>query len=350
MNRMTTPASIPENEDSSRAFPEVISELLLEIISRRALIVLGSTPLEEGEYIAHGLWGHELAAKLLDLEGDEEIYLLDVRGREAYEQGHIEGAHHVEFSQWASPENLLRLPRDHKIIVVCETGLAAAQVVAGLRLLGYDAAVPKTGINGWAQTHMTESLVEEFQSAKYPVKRVAPANGHAPAPKDAIFHAPEDHEYELIAERIHQVFSRMEVSQDRNGDGNDDGADAHIHPAHIITARELNSLLQDELAREGLFLLDLRREEDFEGVGHIEGAMRMDFDAVAVPGNLELLPKDRKIITICYTGNLAAQLAAVLRFLGYDAAALAYGMISWTRTPTTYLYLKDIQKADNPLV
>ena len=76
----------------------------------------------------------------------------------------------------------------------------------------------------------------------------------------------------------------------------------------------------------------------------------MDFDAVAVPGNLELLPRDRKIITICYTGNLAAQLAAVLRFLGYDAAALAYGMISWTRTPTTYLYLKDIQKADNPLV
>jgi hypothetical protein len=36
--------------------------------------------------------------------------------------------------------------------------------------------------------------------------------------------------------------------------------------------------------------------------------------------------------------------------LGYDAAALAYGMVGWTRTPTTYLYLKDIQSADNPLV
>jgi len=330
---MITPAPIPENQDNSRAFPEPIDELLHEILSRRALSVLASTPLEEGEYIAHGLWGHELATKLADLERDEEIYLLDVRGREAYEQGHIEGAHHVEFSQWASPENLTRLPRDHKIIVICETGLAAAQVVAGLRLLGYDAAVPKTGINGWAQTHMTEGLVEEFKSAKYPVKRVPPENGHAPAPKDAIFHAPEDHEYELIAERIHEVFSEMPAFQDSNS--NDDYA--HIHPANIITARELNSLLQDELAREGLFLLDLRREEDFEGVGHIEGALRMDFDAVAVPGNLELLPKDRKIITICYTGNLAAQLAAVLRFLGYDAAALAYGMISWTRTPTTLI-------------
>lgn len=339
---MTAPASIPENPENKknrRAFPEVIDELLHEILSRRALSVLGSTPLEEGEYIAHGLWGHELAAKLADDERDEDIYLLDVRGRAAYEKGHIEGAHHVEFCDWASPENLSRLSRDHKIIVICETGLAAAQVVAGLRLLGYDAAMPKTGINGWTQTHMTESLVEEFQSAKYPVKRVPPTYGHAPAPKNAIFHAPEDHEYELIAERIHEVFSDLPASDNGN-----------IHPAHIITARELNSLLQDELASEGLFLLDLRREEDFEGVGHIEGAVRMDFDAVAVPGNLELLPKDRKIITICYTGNLAAQLAAVLRFLGYDAAALAYGMISWTRTPTTYLYLKDIQKADNPLV
>jgi len=335
-----------DNDENTHAFPEEIGERLREVLSRRALSVLGSTPLEEGEYIAHGLWGHELAAKLADAERDEEIYLLDVRRRDAYDQGHIDGAHHVEFSQWASPENLELLPHNHKIIVICETGLAAAQVVAGLRLLGYDAAVPKTGMSGWTQTHMTESLVEEFQSAKYPVKRIPPTDGHAPAPKDAIFHAPEDHEYELIAERIHEVFSEAPVVQ--RGDGGD--GREHIHPAHIITARELNAILQDELAREGIFLLDLRREEDFEGVGHIEGALRMDFDAVAVPGNLELLPKDRKIITICYTGNLAAQLAAVLRFLGYDAAALAYGMISWTRTPTTYLYLKDIQKADNPLV
>lgn len=336
---MSAPAPSPKNQKNSRAFPEAIDELLHEILLRRALSVLASTPLEEGEYIAHGLWGHELAAKLADLERDEEIYLLDVRSREAYEQGHIDGAHHVELSQWASPKNLSRLPRDHKIIVICETGLAAAQVVAGLRLLGHDAAVPKTGINGWTQTHMTEALVEEFQSAKYPVKRVPPTNGHAPAPTDAIFHAPEEHEYDLIAARIHEVFSDLPAAENGNG-----------HPAHIITARELNALLEDELAREGIFLLDLRREEDFEGVGHIEGALRMDFDAVAVPGNLELLPRERKIITICYTGNLAAQLAAVLRFLGYDAAALAYGMISWTRTPTTYLYLKDIQKADNPLV
>lgn len=336
---MSTSDSIPENQENNRAYPEELDERLRELLSRRALSVLASTPLEEGEYIAHGLWGHELAAKLGDLERDEEIYLLDVRGREAYEQGHIEGAHHVEFSEWASPDNLSRLSRDHKIIVICETGLAAAQVVAGLRLLGYDAVVPKTGINGWTQTHMTEKLVEEFQSAKYPVKRVPPTNGHAPAPADAIFHAPEDYEYELIAERIHEVFSDLPAADNVDG-----------HPAHIITARELNSLLQDECERDGIFLLDLRREEDFEGVGHIEGALRMDFDAVAVPGNLELLPRDRKIITICYTGNLAAQLAVVLRLLGYDAAALAYGMVSWTRTPTTYLYLKDIQKADNPLV
>ncbi|MFA5808841.1 MAG: hypothetical protein WC935_00705 [Thermoleophilia bacterium] len=48
--------------------------------------------------------------------------------------------------------------------------------------------------------------------------------------------------------------------------------------------------------------------------------------------------------------ELAAQLATVLRMLDYDAEALAHGMVGWTRTPATYLYLKDIQKADNPLV
>ena len=91
-------------------------------------------------------------------------------------------------------------------------------------------------------------------------------------------------------------------------------------------------------------------EHDFEGVGHIEGSLRMDFGAPALPDNLKRLPRDRKIITICYTGNLAAQLAAVLRMLDYNAVALAYGMAGWTRTLASYLYLKDIQKADNPLV
>jgi len=43
--------------------------------------VLASTPLDEGDYIAHGLWGHELAARLADSDRDEDFFVMDVRSR-----------------------------------------------------------------------------------------------------------------------------------------------------------------------------------------------------------------------------------------------------------------------------
>lgn len=334
---MSEPVSLSELEDESGAADAAAGdELIIEVISRRALSVLASTPLEEGEYIAHGLWGHELAAKLTDPAQREKLYLLDVRSRDAYDEGHIDGAHHVDFNEWASPVSLASLPYDRKIIVICDTGLIAAQVAAGLRLLGYDAAVPRTGINGWTQTLMTRGLVEEIQAAGYPVMRVPPKDSCIAAPRDIIFDQPDKDEYEVIAARAREVFSGAA------GDGGSTG--------NIISATDLSSMLEKDGGREQVFLLDLRCEEDFEGVGHIEGSVRMDFDAVAVPQNLQKLPRDRKIVTICYTGNLAAQLATVLRMLDYDVEALAYGMVGWTRTPATNMYLKDIQKADNPLV
>ncbi|MFA6001316.1 MAG: rhodanese-like domain-containing protein [Thermoleophilia bacterium] len=334
---MFTPVSPSEQEDEAGAAGMAAAEKIInEVISRRAMRVLASTPLEEGEYIAHGLWGQELAAKLDDPLKREDYYLLDVRTREAFDEGHIAGAHHVEFKEWASPDNLSGFPLDRKIIVICDTGLMAAQVVAGLRLLGYDAVVPRTGLNGWAQTSMTPGLVEEIHAAGYPVRRVPPKDGCICAPRDIVFDRPDEKEYEVIARRAREVFA------DAIGDGDFGG--------NIINASELNTMLEKGAGQEQIFLLDLRREEDFEGVGHIEGAIRMDFDAMAVMKNLQRLPRDRKIVTICYTGNLAAQLVTVLRMLDYDAQALAYGMVGWTRTPSTYMYLKDIQKADNPLV
>ncbi|MCL4474379.1 MAG: rhodanese-like domain-containing protein [Actinobacteria bacterium] len=316
-----------------------------EVIARRALNVLASTPLERGDFIANGLWGHEFAARLADPGRRDEFFILDVRSRDAFDEGHIEGAEHIEFAEWASSANLARLPLNRKIAVICETGLEAAQVVSGLRMLGYDAVVPKTGINGWTRSSAAERLLEELQSVKHPVKRVPPVENFVKGTGEAVFDRPHEDDYAIIASRIHDVFSSagtVEAGSPGNGSA-DEGR-------HLIGAGELLAKLLDENARQEIFLLDLRREEDFEGVGHIEGALRIDFDAAAVPENLEMLPRDKKIVSICYTGNLAAQLTVVLRMLGYDAAALSYGMVGWTRTPTTYLYLKDLQKADNPLV
>lgn len=303
-----------------------------ELIVSRARKVIDATPMS-GKHTANSLWGGEFRELL---SSGEELFILDLMEKGGYDSGHIAGSVHMEFSKWAAPENLERLPWDRKIAVICETGDKASQVTGGLRLLGYEALAVKTGMPGYARTDATDELVAAIQSAGRPVRRKPPVRSWPEAVGPAPFEKPEADEYEALLSRA------SEEAAATPGSGH--------FASHIIHPEELAALISDPEASKQIFLLDLRREEDFEGVGHIPGAVQVDFEYALSEEALALLPADAKIITICYTGNLAAQLTTMLRLLGHDAAVLAHGMVQWTRTPTTHQYLKDLETAAGALV
>lgn len=298
-------------------------------IRSRALEVLAST-VPEGEFFANAIWGRDFAAAYQ--RDRAAFFIVDVRGREDYCRGHIEGAMHMDFNNWADPAKLSRLPRDRKIIVVCENGCASAQVAAGLRLLGFDAAIVRTGMNGWTRTRNTGATLEVLEGAGFPVTR-AEAAPCAPAPDGVSF---GDIPLDLYGELVERIGGRFRETP-TTGDT----------ARNIIEPDRLRELLDG--GHEGYFLIDLREDFEFEGFGHIAGARWMDFRAAAVPDNLALLPRDRTIVTICYTGNMAAQLTTVLRMLGYDAVVLNLGMAGWVKNPTTRSYIDDITAAANPV-
>ena len=70
---------------------------------------------------------------------------LSVRSAADYAKGHIKGAVNIPFGK-GMEQKFSSLPKDKKIIVYCYTGQTAAQTVAGLRLLGYDAVSLNGGI------------------------------------------------------------------------------------------------------------------------------------------------------------------------------------------------------------
>ena len=321
-----------------------------EALLGRARRVLASVP-AEGDFIANGIWGIDLAGQMASRR--DELFVLDVRAREDYDAGHIEGAVHVEFSELALAEGLDMFPKDRKIIVVCQAGGLSAQAVASLRLLGYDAAMLRTGMNGWAPGSGRLEALAVIEAAAYPVIQ-APPLPCAALEAAGVFDQPAADEREAVLTRLREQMQLARTADARvpAGLAAADGAGfaPAVDAAGVVSPEQLHAALMDPDASERLFLLDLRREEDFEGVGHLDGAVRMDFDAALMPENLEQLPHGRTIVTICYSGNMAAQLAQILRLLGYDTAVLAYGMVGWKRTPTTYLYLKDLQKGDNPVV
>ena len=93
------------------------------------------------------------------------------------------------------------------------------------------------------------------------------------------------------------------------------------------TKEDWNYIIPEELEKDTskYFLLDIRKPEAFKKV-HIKGAKNIFWLELLKKENLKKLPKDKKIVLVCYVGHTASQMLVALRLLGYDVAALKFGM------------------------
>lgn len=82
----------------------------------------------------------------------------------------------------------------------------------------------------------------------------------------------------------------------------------------------------DEL--KDYFILDIRKKSDYESA-HIPGAINVEMGDIAKPSTLALLPRDKPILIVCYTGQSASLVNGILVMMGYDAWTLRFGMMSW---------------------
>jgi len=92
---------------------------------------------------------------------------------------------------------------------------------------------------------------------------------------------------------------------------------------NYITPKEFNDLSQKE--KDKFFILDIRKPKDFEK-GHIENAINIFWLDLLKNENLKKLPKDKKILVVCYVGHTSSQVMVLLKLLGYDVVSLKFGM------------------------
>ncbi|HAQ06296.1 MAG TPA: hypothetical protein DCR24_01695, partial [Bacillus bacterium] len=98
--------------------------------------------------------------------------------------------------------------------------------------------------------------------------------------------------------------------------------------AQSITARDVFEKLI--LNYDPSYLIVDVRETAAFAAGHIEGAVNIPYKMTADPNQLANLPKDKKIVVVCYSGHTASQTAALWNLLGYDAIPMVNGMGGWT--------------------
>ena len=78
-------------------------------------------------------------------------------------------------------------------------------------------------------------------------------------------------------------------------------------------------------------IVDVRPNPAEYGGGHIPGSIQISVQDIFKPENLKKLPKNKKVILACVTGQTQNLPVVGLRVLGYDAYTMAFGYAAWLK-------------------
>jgi rhodanese-related sulfurtransferase len=257
----------------------------------------------------------DVFANFNDGDATNDPYLIDVRAAADFANGHIKGANNADVKTLFTPAELAKLPKDQQIVVNCYSGQTSGQVVAALRMLGYDAYSLLYGIPSWGTNENVTYPFTADQSGNYPVvTEAATLSGEnaAPAPLGA---TPEAAAAAYFA----------------GGTKN-------------IKAADLFANLNDGDADNDPVILDFRSAEDY-ALGHIKGAANVNIKTLFTTAELAKLPADKQIVGYCYSGQTCSQAVAGLRMLGYDVYNMSYGLPSWAIVPGVSVPVWDVSKS-----
>ncbi len=228
----------------------------------------------------------EFVAKV---KANDPLFILDIRQADIYAKGHIKGAVNLPWGT-AISDNLGKLPKNKTIMVYCYTGQTAGQTVALLNMAGFTA---KSVNLGWdLGISKVDGVTEVIETKSNPLSKVASLKIN-PQVKAVI-----SRYYRGLASLTGTAYANYKISE----------ADAKA--------------LLDKKDPSVIFL-SVRSATDY-AKGHIEGAINIPFGK-GMEHEFSILPKNKKIIVYCYTGQTAGQTVAGLRMLGYDAVSLNGG-------------------------
>ncbi|MDA8078044.1 MAG: rhodanese-like domain-containing protein [Nitrospiraceae bacterium] len=96
-----------------------------------------------------------------------------------------------------------------------------------------------------------------------------------------------------------------------------------------VTADDVMGMIKAK--KTDFVVVDARPNPNEFKQGHIPGAVQIPVQDLLKPDNLKKLPKGKKIILVCVTGQTQNLGLIALRALGYNAYGMKFGMISWQK-------------------
>jgi len=105
-----------------------------------------------------------------------------------------------------------------------------------------------------------------------------------------------------------------------------------------VSPNEVKAMI--DAKKNDFVVVDVRPDPSLYAAGHIPGAIFIATQDVLKPENLKKLPKDKKIILVCVSGQTQNLPVVALRALGYNAMTMTYGMAAWDKNSLGFKLMK----------
>ncbi len=255
----------------------------------------------------------------------KSFLLLDIRSKEDYVKGHVNGAINIDRKDILDMIKKDGVSQYDKVIIIDNTGLEAAYVSSVLRAAGVG--------NAYAMREGMASWSSEFASAwtgnlsnKYANSIETESHGQAPKGKLPQLKVKATTATGILEERAKAVVS--------------DNA--------LVTAEEVMNNPKD------YYIINYWPKAKYEE-GHLPGAVAYTpKKSMGLNQELKTIPADKKIAVYCFTGQTASAVVGYLRVLGYDAYSIAFGtngfMYERGKTYEYHPYIAEEKVRNFPLV
>ena len=107
-----------------------------------------------------------------------------------------------------------------------------------------------------------------------------------------------------------------------------------IFSCEIINSPEINIISESdfvEIQDSDYTLIDVRTQDEFD-LGHIDGAINLDFYSETFQNDILSLPKKETIVLYCRTNNRSSKTANILKENGFkEISVLEGGITEWVK-------------------
>lgn len=256
---------------------------------------------DNGDYVNSQFFPSLIKASVVNEELGGKDLVIDLRSKEIFSKGHINGAVNKNFEELPEYFETGIKPFEYdKIILVCDDGQVSSYTTSLLRLMGYgNVFAMRWGMSGWNKTFAEEGWLKGV-SGKYE-NRLEASSNEIPQPTGM----PEIKTGFMTGKEI--------------GDARFKSLFAEGTGDILITSDDIFNNPQK------YFIINLERKDKYDD-GHIPGAIRYKPEStLGFTEMMSTIPFDKTVVVYCGTGHNSGFATAFLRLMGYDARTLKYG-------------------------